>query len=419
MRFFFPDSQDQVAPHFDFLTEEHHVHRIRQRDDRYAHEVLTERPFDGLLISKAIVDGIGKGTGHYNNSARGRLYREQARRFFRLHEEHADVVIMGDCGAFSYVAEDDPPVTPADLINFYRQTELDWGVSPDHIVFGFVRAGADADADDVAEWERRIDITVNNAAEFLDLHARENCRFEPIAVAHGWSAESYARSVERLQTLGYQRIAMGGMVPLRTVDILAALKEVSGVKQSGVDLHLLGVTRPDEMQTFASLGVTSFDSTSPFRQAFKDATDNYYAPDTTYVAVKVPQVDGNAALKRRISSGVVDQRAAQTGERTCLDLLRRYDRDEATCEDVLDALHDYSELAGLKPRHEEYRRTLGDRPWKSCRCGICETVGIEVIIFRGSERNKRRGFHNLAVFRQWIAALGFTSMRTTPDGARA
>jgi len=417
MRFFFPDSQDQVDPHFNFLTEEHHVHRIRQRDDRYAHEVLTERPFDGLLISKAIVDGIGKGTGHYNNAARGRLYREHARRFFRLHEAHADVVIMGDCGAFSYVEEDDPPVTPADLINFYRHTELDWGVSPDHIVFGFVRVGTAVDVEAVTEWERRIEITVRNAAEFLDLHARENCTFAPIAVAHGWSAESYARSVERLQELGYQRIAMGGMVPLRTVDILATLKEVAGVKRPDVDLHLLGVTRPDEMQTFASLGVTSFDSTSPFRQAFKDATDNYYASDTTYVAVKVPQVDGNAALKRRISSGVVDQRAAQEGERNCLDLLRRYDRDEATCEEVLEALHDYSELAGLKPRDEEYRRTLGDRPWKSCRCGICEAVGIEVIIFRGSERNKRRGFHNLAAFRQWIAALGFASMRQTPDGA--
>jgi aspartate-semialdehyde dehydrogenase len=27
-------------------------------------------------------------------------------------------------------------------------------------------------------------------------------------------------------------------------------------------------------------------------------------------------------------------------------------------------------------------------------------VGIDVAVFRGSERNKRRGFHNLCVFRQ-------------------
>ena len=326
------------------------------------------------------------------------------------------MVIMGDCGAFSYVAEEDPPVTPADLIDFYRHTELDWGVSPDHIAFGFVRPGAEAASEDVAEWERRIDITVRNAAEFLDLHGRARCNFEPIAVAHGWSAESYARSVERLQDLGYERIAMGGMVPLRTVDILAALRLVATVKQPGVALHLLGVTRPEDMQTFSSLGVTSFDSTSPFRQAFKDSTHNYYTPDSTYVAIKVPQVDGNAALKRRISSGMVDQRVAQVGERSCLDLLRRYDRDEVTCDEVLEALHGYSELAGLDPRDDDYRRTLSDRPWKWCRCGICESASIEVVIFRGSERNKRRGFHNLAVFRQWIEALGFASMRHSPQG---
>jgi hypothetical protein len=29
-------------------------------------------------------------------------------------------------------------------------------------------------------------------------------------------------------------------------------------------------------------------------------------------------------------------------------------------------------------------------------------VGIEVIIFRGAERNKRRGFHNLKVFRETL-----------------
>jgi hypothetical protein len=32
-------------------------------------------------------------------------------------------------------------------------------------------------------------------------------------------------------------------------------------------------------------------------------------------------------------------------------------------------------------------------------------VGVEVIIFRGSERNKRRGFHNLAVFRDRMDSL--------------
>ena len=53
MQFFFPDSQDQVNPLFDMITEEHVPHRVRQRDDRYAHEVLSASPFDGILITAA------------------------------------------------------------------------------------------------------------------------------------------------------------------------------------------------------------------------------------------------------------------------------------------------------------------------------------------------------------------------------
>ena len=47
MKFYFPDSQDQVDPTFDFVTEERSIFRVRQRDDRYAHEALQKPPFDG------------------------------------------------------------------------------------------------------------------------------------------------------------------------------------------------------------------------------------------------------------------------------------------------------------------------------------------------------------------------------------
>ena len=45
----------------------------------------------------------------------------------------------------------------------------------------------------------------------------------------------------------------------------------------------------------------------------------------------------------------------------------------------------------------DYERTLGERPWKQCQCNICQAIGINVIIFRGAERNRRRGFHNIQV----------------------
>jgi hypothetical protein len=47
-------------------------------------------------------------------------------------------------------------------------------------------------------------------------------------------------------------------------------------------------------------------------------------------------------------------------------------------------------------------RTLKDQPWKNCHCRVCETASIEVLIFRSSNRNKRRGFHNLGVYYDYV-----------------
>jgi hypothetical protein len=45
-----------------------------------------------------------------------------------------------------------------------------------------------------------------------------------------------------------------------------------------------------------------------------------------------------------------------------------------------------------------YAQTLGDRPWERCDCRVCRESGVEALIFRTSNRNKRRGIHNLHVF---------------------
>src|SRR4051812_26753135 len=82
MRFYFPDSQDQIDPSFDFESEERSPYRIRQRDDLYAHEILDPVPYSGMLISKAIVDGVAGGAGRYSAQQRQRLSREGSARSF-------------------------------------------------------------------------------------------------------------------------------------------------------------------------------------------------------------------------------------------------------------------------------------------------------------------------------------------------
>ena len=400
MEFYFPDSQDQVDPSFDFITEQRSIHRVRQRDDRYAHEVIDPPPYDGLLISKPIVDGLPGTTAKYTEAQRHRLYRQGAKRFFRLDQRGEGLKIMGDCGAFTYVREHEPVYTVEEVLEFYEGCGLDLGVAMDHLIFGY---DAELDAKSIAdvpeEWSFRQNLTIELAAEFLQLHKARRCRFEPLAVAHGWSPLSYASAVTQLQQIGYGRIALGGMVPLKTPDILKSLKEVSVALDPAVQLHLLGITRTAHVHDFAGFGVTSFDSTSPFRQAFKDEKDNYYTLDSTFVAIRIPQVDGNTRLRRQVTAGLVDQRSARRLERDCLSRLRGYDRGDESLERVLDAICSYAELLGTtKDRTSEYRRTLEAKPWKQCRCTVCREIGVEVIIFRGADRNRRRGFHNLAVF---------------------
>src|SRR6478735_4763242 len=129
MRFFFPDRQDQIDPSFNFVTEERSPFRIRQRDDLYAHEILRPIPYSGMLVSKAMVDGVDGGAGRYSAQQRQRLYRVGIREFLRLNTtERAHIETMGDCGAFTYVREDEPPYRVDDVIDFYEGCGFDAGI---------------------------------------------------------------------------------------------------------------------------------------------------------------------------------------------------------------------------------------------------------------------------------------------------
>jgi hypothetical protein len=199
--------------------------------------------------------------------------------------------------------------------------------------------------------------------------------------------------------MGYTYIALGGMVPLKTKEILACLAAINELRSPNTRLHLLGVTRTDHVAIFAGYGVVSFDSTSPLRQAFKDDKDNYYTLDRTYTAIRVPQVDGNPRLQRLIASGALSQDRARHLERSCLDALRQYNAGECSLERTLDAIVAYDSFCEPKKNlREVYREVLSDRPWESCLCDICRRLGYHVILFRGAERNRRRGFHNVWVF---------------------
>jgi queuine/archaeosine tRNA-ribosyltransferase len=406
VKFFFPDSQDMVDPSFDFENETHSEFRVRQHDDLYAHEVFKQPPFDGLLVSMGMVESIGgAGAGRYTMAQRHRLRRVGAREFFRLpprSDATARLETMGDCGAFSYVREPEPPFTTEEVVDFYTDCGFDYGISVDHAIMGF-KPDYDTALPEMdlvpPDWTRRQQITMGRAREFLKVCAERKVRFEPVGVAHGWSPVSYASTFDKLQKEGgFQLIALGGLVPLKTREIFSVLDAIAEIRKPGTGIHLLGIGRVEHVSEFARYGVTSFDSTSPLRQAFKDELNNYYTLDRTYSAIRIPQVDGNPKLARRIRAGEVDQAEAQRLERLCLDGMAAFDQGAATVNDVLDPLQEYESLYdGRRTRRERYREVLEARPWTECPCDICRNLQYHVILFRGAERNRRRGFHNVFV----------------------
>ena len=88
-------------------------------------------------------------------------------------------------------------------------------------------------------------------------------------------------------------------------------------------------------------------------------------------------------------------------EQSCLREIRKFaDSKNNPSKSLLDLLCEYDRLVAgdRKGTRERIERTLYDRPWQKCTCAICRKLGIEVVIFRGNNRNRRRGFHNVFVF---------------------
>ena len=398
LKFFLPDSQDFVDPSFDFDLETRSPDRVRQRDDLYTHEVFGRSPVDGVLLSRGIVETTGCKAAHFGQAQRLRLYREGVRSYYRLP---GHIQTMGDCGAFTYKDMDEPPFSAENTADFYEAIGFDFGIAVDHIVMEYTpaRQGELFSPNGTKDSRRRHALTLDLAADFW--RASRGRRFKPMGVAHGWDPDSYASSFQTLQAIGYDYIAIGGVVSLKSDALVDLLRRVNDVRKPKSKIHLLGIARVDQLVSFAKYGVSTFDSTSPLRQAWLDARKNYHVDGDSFVALRIPQVGGNAVLKRRIASGEVDQNIAFSAEKEALRQVARYASRKGSARAALRALVNYEAVhSPTKSRVEEYRRTLEAAPWRRCPCEVCKSIGHHVIVFRGAERNRRRGFHNVWSFRR-------------------
>jgi queuine/archaeosine tRNA-ribosyltransferase len=270
---------------------------------------------------------------------------------------------------------------------------------------------------------------LQNACEFITLYQKGSYKFTPIGVAQGDTPEAYASSVKKLLDMGYTYIAIGGLSRSNAAEILNVLKATSRIVEESkscsseeIRFHLFGVAKLTLMNELPKYGVVSIDSASYLRKAWLQSGRNYFGADGQwYTAIRVPQSYNPKVLKYVENNGKC-LKEVESQERICLEKLQLYnDRKlkDTEFEALLDAIVEYDTYLlrsgddGIKIRdkdisREKYRRTLEARPWENCSCKICQSLGIHTLIFRGTNRNKRRGFHNTWSFYQRLKSITCT-----------
>jgi hypothetical protein len=400
LRYFIPEWDDLVDPDYDFVTDTHSGGTGDWSNEVYAHQMYPEPNYDGILISRAVAEKSKKKDARIN--AMG------AHRYLRVPRNFP---IMGDCGAFDYIEQKEPPYTTEDVIDYYTRLDFDAGVSVDHLIVPAF----------YADKQFRYDLTIQNAEDFLKEHKKRGLSWEPIGAVQGWDPKSYADAVATYIKMGYKRVALGGLVRSPTREILSFLQEIHPHLKPDTNMHLFGIARPDAIPTFASLGVTSVDSASHLRRAWLMAKDNYFTLEgTSYSALRIPEVGKSFRTKRMVGEGKATEAELLKLAKAAMSAVVAVDQGKMNVADAVRIIEDYDRLIGEDRDwlHEQYRRTLEDKPWKKCPCDICKTWGVQVMIFRGNNRNRRRGFHNTYVFYRLMQQALLGEAPALPDASQ-
>ena len=147
--------------------------------------------------------------------------------------------------------------------------------------------------------------------------------------------------------MGYDYLALGGMVPLKSPEIKLCLAAIREVVPASTRLHILGFAKAEDIDSFHSFDIASFDTTSPLIRAFKDAKQNYYLPGEGlglryFTSIRVPQAIENPRLQRSVKRGVFRAEDLVAMESAALTSLRAFDRGEADLEETLHNIMVYS-----------------------------------------------------------------------------
>jgi len=389
MRFFIPEWDDHVDPGYDFLTDTHSADHDEdpQKNDAYMWEIfgIEKVPFDGVLVSIATIPE--------NSKKNLVLQQDGVHNFLRLPN---DFKIIGDCGAFTYKGQTIPPYKTSPVLKQYSDLGFNFGVSIDHLILPKYRE----------QNKNRIKITYDNGIEaFKEWKKKYKNDFQLIVAVQGAEISDYINMFDDYYQHGIRNFAFGSLVKAPTFFIVklidALIADIKKNKKTPEYIHFFGVARCSLFQKFKEveqLGVeVSFDSSSYLRKAWLTSAHtqfNYIDQSWEgYSAIRIPP-----KLKKSKEIPITPE-DYNILSRKCLDSLRNYDNNQLSLEEITHKLKIFNEVLQEDPELLiYYQRTLKSKPWKQCPCPICKKNGIDVAIFRGNNRNRRRGFHNVFVF---------------------
>lgn len=111
------------------------------------------------------------------------------------------------------------------------------------------------------EASKRITLTLENAA--WALHNRRRRDLPLYAGVQGLTVSDYKKCAKELATMGFDGLAIGGLVP-RLKDLELTTKVIAAVRDAAPNLpiHAFGIGKPEFLKTAFELGVQSADSSS-------------------------------------------------------------------------------------------------------------------------------------------------------------
>lgn len=170
-----------------------------------------------------------------------------------------------DSGAYWYIKNNRNPPPPKEI--FYRQVKMAEGSNCPTTICHFDMPLSPKETQ-IDNNYRRIESTIGNAYEFMELFTRVNfpSNVESLGVIQGYDTTSVKFCAQELCRMGFSRFGLGSLASLyRPEEIISRVK--AAMEVVGTNLHIFGISNIKLMLRLARLGINSFDSSRPMKAA--------------------------------------------------------------------------------------------------------------------------------------------------------